>query len=485
MASGGGMSALMDILSMVYGGDHPEANPNFTDSYTVGADGAPTAVDSSGQPLSPKAHDAFIKAQSAGTASQPYKPITGPAAYFSGPAAQYVAEQNANYAIAPQLAQRASDIQTGISANKYGQVRQALSAGTPVTDPNISNTQAAIMLGNNPTAQNVYDVNSLQAKMAAGVPLSSAEKEAYQNQISNETSKGYLGMNGPQNTGMAQGIGALNSLNTERYSNAANLPYLSTQASANDLVNRSLEDDADRPNIGNRAYLSGLDTANKIPIEQQASTLMPNTLRQSATASKLGTDLSNQRLQMEPALLSQAMNEQRRATMDAANIPPPSNKYQIDSKNQLGLTPNYINPFLAQMQAANGMLDKNGNIANPISAGNFTPTASGLLIGPSPGTETQGTNGASAIAPRQVRAATSAQNATEPATNNVPSTNNLIRPAVSNTPIYQSGDNSLEHMADPIKQALSGVGHYAGMAGDDLLRSLDWLSGRGWNNQGQ
>lgn len=152
----------------------PEANPYFGTS--VDPNDPSTILGPDGKPIDDKFQVDGEKYNSKYDPTQRFTPLSDWSAAFHPEVANYVAKSNTDYQQAQTIAQRQHDISQGIVAKDVGSVRNL--AATPVTDPSVSDTQAAILLGNNPSAAGFNATLGNQADIAAGVPRLTAEQQA-------------------------------------------------------------------------------------------------------------------------------------------------------------------------------------------------------------------------------------------------------------------------------------------------------------------
>lgn len=180
--------SIMEALKMIYGGQTPETNKAVgVEADLTGVNGEPgTLYNHKGEEVTdPSVTSAYEKARTGGYLDKPFKPISGISSFFNPQAANYVAEKNADYTLAPVLAGRQNSIARDIDASNFRTVRNV--QGIPLTDSRISDTQGGILTGGHPTAQNMLSVNTDAERQSAGLPRMIATLEGSQN-LANQAS---------------------------------------------------------------------------------------------------------------------------------------------------------------------------------------------------------------------------------------------------------------------------------------------------------
>lgn len=229
------MASWLDLIKLMYGGQTPEVNAAHGFS-TEAANPAydltdkPNIVDASGNVVTDPALQKMYKSQGG---QNLYKPITGLTAAMNPQAAMYSAEQNANFQLAPTIAQHQNEIANQVAAGNVEQVRGVY--GKSVSDPAMSNTQLAILANRDPSATSLYNVNNLAAEQQAGLPESNASLKSAANAANQQIARNALAHANRDALRLPSSEAMYDQDTVNKLSKAVNVDPLEIQNTANEL----------------------------------------------------------------------------------------------------------------------------------------------------------------------------------------------------------------------------------------------------------
>lgn len=204
----------------------PEANPYFGTS--VDPNDPSTILGPDGKPIDDKFQVDGEKYNSKYDPTQRFTPLSDWSAAFHPEVANYVAKSNTDYQQAQTIAQRQHDISQGIVAKDVGSVRNLVA--TPVTDPSVSDTQAAILLGGNPSAAGFNATLSNQADIKYNVPDLAAKQNVQNTLLATELAaskrreQSQYELMGGESAASNNRLGSLYSSSADYDANLANKP---------------------------------------------------------------------------------------------------------------------------------------------------------------------------------------------------------------------------------------------------------------------
>jgi len=219
-----------------------------------------------------------------------------------------------------------------------------------------------------------------------------------------------------------------------QYRQAYSLPQVGAASQqAQDLANRQealnfrkrLETSASAGEPTYSGLASAQDASNQLQVARGAASTIAPTSQANLNEALVRQGLSGIQAGNLATLENTEQNTIRSTARDSSHSAPMSNILQVNPDGTIGRNPVGVLPMQSTMAGMSSLGQSPINNQKPISLGN------GLNI-IQPTSSTQGTNGSSVIPQRPVRASASSVNATGPNAENVPSTNNLVRPAGGN-----------------------------------------------------